>query len=181
MTDYEVLKEKLSMGEVQAVNPQKDDYDSFVAAKIHGKIEHEHKMGRITTVQMEQLVSMIPQYVANSRIRDQRRIEESRNKTAEEKIQSDIVSGRRVPEFVSDPKNLAERRSRANYWRGRTKWHALVETVTLKNKKFSKLWNDFNKAAGDEQRQEEIINEMEKMFPTTDDKIAKENRRLAGK
>lgn len=178
--EYEKLKENLTLGETQSVSLDDKDYDKKVAQGIHGEIEFQLKMGRITPSQMEELVAMIPKYVRNSKERDRKLSEKVDKKMKDEKRKEEIQAGVRVPEFVSDPKDLEDRRARANYWRGQTKWKMLVETITLKNRKFNKLWKEYNKT-DDIRKQEEIVNEMEKMFPTTQRKIDTENKKLAGK
>lgn len=66
---------------------------------------------------------------------------------------------------LRNPKDLSERRSRANFWRLNNNFRLLVDTVIGKNYRFGKLWDQYSKAETEEQRKE-IVEKMEKLYPT---------------
>lgn len=66
---------------------------------------------------------------------------------------------------LRNPKDLSERRARANFWRLNNNFKLLVDTVVGKNQKFGKLWDQYSKAQTDEERLK-IVEKMEKMYPT---------------
>lgn len=65
------------------------------------------------------------------------------------------------------PENLDERRKRANFWRINNNFKLLVDTVIGKNYRFGKLWDAYSKAQTEEERQQ-IVEKMEKMYPTSE-------------
>lgn len=66
---------------------------------------------------------------------------------------------------LRNPKDLDERRRRANFWRINNNFRLLVDTVIGKNYRFGKLWEQYSTAKTDEERQQ-IVEKMEKMYPT---------------
>ena len=66
---------------------------------------------------------------------------------------------------LRNPKNLDERRQRANFWRINNNFRLLVDTVIGKNYMFGKLWDQYSNAKTDEERQQ-IVEKMEKLYPT---------------
>lgn len=72
------------------------------------------------------------------------------------------------------PKNLEDRRARANFWRTQSKWSTLINVINGKSKKFDKLWNQYRTATEEERQQ--IVEEMERLFPTTERNIKQAER-----
>lgn len=66
---------------------------------------------------------------------------------------------------LRNPKDLEERRSRANFWSHNNNFRLLCDIIIGKNKKFSMLWDQFAKAKSEEERRI-IVEKMEKMYPT---------------
>ena len=71
---------------------------------------------------------------------------------------------------LRNPKTLAERRDRANFWKNNSLFAYWVGRITGKNKKFNDLQTQYNKAKTDEERLQ-IVEEMEKMYPTRESAV----------
>ena len=64
------------------------------------------------------------------------------------------------------PRDLNDRRFRANYWRCNSKFTSVVDKITGKDKKFYSLWERYSHAETEEEKRG-IVEKMEKMYPTT--------------
>ena len=79
--------------------------------------------------------------------------------------------------WLKQPRDLAERRARANYWRLNSGFSLLVGKVSGKDRRFNDLWDQFSKAKTEEEKQR-IVDELEKMYPTTEARIEAEERKM---
>ncbi len=79
---------------------------------------------------------------------------------------------------LRNPKTLSDRRARANYWAQSSLWRGVKDRITGKHKKFNKLWKDFSNT-NDVEEQRIIVEQMEKLYPTTEKMLDKEEERLA--
>ena len=174
-------------------------------AKDGSYVEDEFKEGPITQAEQERRGKMADerrkryedkakrQEEADRQLRQELRDDE-RRKAKEDARKSDEVYKKArdledeelemrtgVPRFVRNAKNLDDRRARANYWNKFSMWSMVVGKVTGKTKKFEKLWDDYSHAETEEEK-ERIVEEMERLYPTTDARIKKaikvEGRRL---
>ena len=84
-----------------------------------------------------------------------------------------------VPEFVYNPETLGQRRARANYWMRFSQWSMFKAKISGKMKKFDQMWEEFADTQ-DETRQAEIVEQMEKMYPTTQHRIDMAERKEGG-
>lgn len=78
--------------------------------------------------------------------------------------------------WLKKPRNLAERRARADYWRTNSAFTLLISKINGKGKKFDKLWDQFSHAK-DEGEKKRIVEEMEKLYPTTKSRLASAERK----
>ena len=72
--------------------------------------------------------------------------------------------------WLRKPRDLNERRARANYWLKLNTFTLLVNRINGKYQKMSKLWDDYSHAETEAEKQA-IVDQMEKMFPTTDKRL----------
>lgn len=68
--------------------------------------------------------------------------------------------------WLRNPRNLDERRARANYWRLNSTWSVLISKINGKGKIFENLWEKYSHAQSEEEKQM-IVEQMEKLYPTT--------------
>lgn len=80
---------------------------------------------------------------------------------------------------LRNPKELEDRRSRANYWRTQNKFYILLNAVNGKSKKFNDLWVKYSISKSEEERLQ-IIEEMERMFPTKESAIRRAEKNARG-
>ena len=71
---------------------------------------------------------------------------------------------------LRNPQSLDERKSRANFWRLNNNFTFFLGVVTGKELRFGKLWDKYNAAKTDEERRQ-IVEKMEKMYPTRESAI----------
>ena len=80
---------------------------------------------------------------------------------------------------LRNPKELEDRRSRANYWRTQNKFHILLNKINGKSKKFNDLWIKYSISKSEEERLK-IVEEMERMFPTKESAIRRAEKNARG-
>ena len=77
---------------------------------------------------------------------------------------------------LRNPKDLSERRSRANFWRLNNDFRLFFDIVIGKDKRFGNLWDRYEKAQTDEERLE-IVEKMEKLYPTRESAVQSVERK----
>lgn len=108
-----------------------------------------------------------------SELRSQLRLEEielSKRKAAKEaevrKAAEDKMYENNPMMWLRNPRNLDERRARANYWAKKSTFSIMMDKISGKGQKFDKLWDQYSHAQTEEEK-EMIVEQMEKMYPTT--------------
>ena len=152
MNEYNILKGRMMAGEVTYLGNEAEAKE-----QLEEEIMSKHRAGFLSDSQMEDLLNRVDKavYIAKER-------------AAKRRTERQYASN--LPKFVVDPQTLSDRRARANYWRQSSNFKIAIDTLTGKTHKFNKLWEEFSKTK-DVARQQEIIEQMEKMYPTTSKKL----------
>ena len=77
---------------------------------------------------------------------------------------------------LRSPATLEERRDRANLWRCNNVFGLFVDKISKKEQKFHALWQQYAVAKSEEERLQ-IVEQMEKMYPTTEALIRAEEKK----
>ena len=158
---FERFKNEMQIGDITLY-----ENDDITKEYLSERIRMAFAVGDLNSEQVRELYALMDYAIVNAKIRvEQNNIQNiSKQKYAN------------LPNFVSNPKSLDDRRARANYWRLNNQFQLVMDTINGKQHKFMKLWDEYNNT-NDVVRKEEIVQIMEMMYPTTSKKLHIANER----